>query len=337
MVVGGGPAGMWAAKMAGRRGHRVDLYDRDEELGGPGPHRHEGRGPRRVRGHHPQREGPGGQGRRRPCTWASRSRRRRSSQENPDAVIVATGSVPIANTRASAAPTARRLQRVAGSPRARRSSARRCAWWTRTATTGRPPPPSTWPTRARPCTSSARACSSAPNWARSRTSTSPGSGCCRRACTFTPDTAVIEIAGEAAPRSLKGLNVYSNVMGEFGPYDSVVLADRAGGGRRPVPGPQGQGQGTPPGRRLCRPAQGGHGDLGRPQGGEGDLMSAAAPRSRQGAGRLALASSPRGNWTTPVKGVLDEAGSWPSCSRASWVRVLPPLPCAATASRGVRP
>jgi NADPH-dependent 2,4-dienoyl-CoA reductase/sulfur reductase-like enzyme len=25
---------MWASKMAARRGHRVDLYDRNEELGG---------------------------------------------------------------------------------------------------------------------------------------------------------------------------------------------------------------------------------------------------------------------------------------------------------------
>ncbi len=34
MVVGGGPAGMWAAKMAGRRGHEVTLLDRNETLGG---------------------------------------------------------------------------------------------------------------------------------------------------------------------------------------------------------------------------------------------------------------------------------------------------------------
>lgn len=34
MVVGGGPAGMWAAKIATLRGHDVTLYDRGEELGG---------------------------------------------------------------------------------------------------------------------------------------------------------------------------------------------------------------------------------------------------------------------------------------------------------------
>jgi len=34
MVVGGGPAGMWAAKVATLRGHDVTLYERGEELGG---------------------------------------------------------------------------------------------------------------------------------------------------------------------------------------------------------------------------------------------------------------------------------------------------------------
>jgi len=34
MVVGGGPAGMWAAKIATLRGHQVTLYEKEEELGG---------------------------------------------------------------------------------------------------------------------------------------------------------------------------------------------------------------------------------------------------------------------------------------------------------------
>lgn len=34
MVVGGGPAGMWAAKVATLRGHEVTLYERGDELGG---------------------------------------------------------------------------------------------------------------------------------------------------------------------------------------------------------------------------------------------------------------------------------------------------------------
>lgn len=34
MVVGGGPAGMWAAKIAALRGHEVTLYEKSDELGG---------------------------------------------------------------------------------------------------------------------------------------------------------------------------------------------------------------------------------------------------------------------------------------------------------------
>jgi mycofactocin system FadH/OYE family oxidoreductase 2 len=34
LVVGGGPAGMWAAKTAAERGHQVELYEQGEELGG---------------------------------------------------------------------------------------------------------------------------------------------------------------------------------------------------------------------------------------------------------------------------------------------------------------
>jgi hypothetical protein len=34
LIIGGGPGGMWAAKMAGRRGHDVTLLDRNQELGG---------------------------------------------------------------------------------------------------------------------------------------------------------------------------------------------------------------------------------------------------------------------------------------------------------------
>jgi mycofactocin system FadH/OYE family oxidoreductase 2 len=34
MVVGGGPAGMWAAKIAAMRGHAVTLYEKEDDLGG---------------------------------------------------------------------------------------------------------------------------------------------------------------------------------------------------------------------------------------------------------------------------------------------------------------
>ena len=34
MVIGGGPAGMWAAKIATMRGHDVTLYEKESALGG---------------------------------------------------------------------------------------------------------------------------------------------------------------------------------------------------------------------------------------------------------------------------------------------------------------
>jgi len=42
----------------------------------------------------------------------------------------------------------------------------------------------------------------------------------KKGVTFTPDIAVLEIQGTL----IKGLNVYSNEMIDFGPYDTVVLA-----------------------------------------------------------------------------------------------------------------
>jgi hypothetical protein len=45
-----------------------------------------------------------------------------------------------------------------------------------------------------------------------------------KGCVFTPDTVVIEIAGERGAKRLKAVNVYSNAMTEFGPFDAVVLA-----------------------------------------------------------------------------------------------------------------
>jgi len=45
----------------------------------------------------------------------------------------------------------------------------------------------------------------------------------QKGCTFTPDIAVIDISGEKGAKMCKGINVYSNAMLDFGPYDSVVV------------------------------------------------------------------------------------------------------------------
>ncbi len=46
----------------------------------------------------------------------------------------------------------------------------------------------------------------------------------QKGVSFTPDIAVMEVAGEAGAKTVKGFNVYSNVWDEWGPYDSLVLA-----------------------------------------------------------------------------------------------------------------
>jgi hypothetical protein len=45
-----------------------------------------------------------------------------------------------------------------------------------------------------------------------------------KGATFTPDIAVMEVAGDTGEKVVKGFNVYSNEWNEWGPYDSIVLA-----------------------------------------------------------------------------------------------------------------
>jgi hypothetical protein len=46
----------------------------------------------------------------------------------------------------------------------------------------------------------------------------------QKGVTFTPDIAVMEVGGEAGAKTVKGFNVYSNAWGDWGPFDSIVLA-----------------------------------------------------------------------------------------------------------------
>jgi mycofactocin system FadH/OYE family oxidoreductase 2 len=93
MVVGGGPAGMWAAKIATLRGHDVTLYEKEEQLGGQvclamrGAGREEfGVIIRNERNQLQRLKVPVVTGR--PVTAEI------VLEQDPDAVIVATGSVP---------------------------------------------------------------------------------------------------------------------------------------------------------------------------------------------------------------------------------------------------
>ena len=94
MVIGGGPAGLEAARVAARRGHRVSLYDRGSELGGQ----------TLIAAKAPGRDGFLDIGRYFTHQMSLRDVDIHLNTEvtadmvkghNPDAVIVATGSIPL--------------------------------------------------------------------------------------------------------------------------------------------------------------------------------------------------------------------------------------------------
>ena len=93
MIVGGGPGGMWAAKMAGRRGHDVTLYDRNEALGGQVLTAMKGAGRDEfgviIRNEKDQVDKAGAK-----VKLGVEVTAEQVLAEKPDVVIVATGSVP---------------------------------------------------------------------------------------------------------------------------------------------------------------------------------------------------------------------------------------------------
>lgn len=222
MVVGGGPAGLWAAKMAGRRGHRVDLYDRNEELGGQVRIAVKGAGRDEfgviIRNEKGNVDKAGVT-----VHLGVEVTPELVLREKPDAVVVATGSVPAGNPGIGGAdgPGVYDVWQVLqgeadlgekvclvdqdGHHRATSTAEYMailgksvhilCSSLFVGAELG--PLQDLYLTRQR---------------------------LLQKGCTFTPDTAVIAVSGEPGAKMLQGINVYSNVMADFGPYDSVVLA-----------------------------------------------------------------------------------------------------------------
>ncbi len=93
MVIGGGPAGMWAAKVAALRGHDVTLYDKQSSLGGQINIAMKGSGREElgviVRNERHQLEKL-----KVPVVLNQTVTPEFVLEQNPDAVIVATGSIP---------------------------------------------------------------------------------------------------------------------------------------------------------------------------------------------------------------------------------------------------
>jgi mycofactocin system FadH/OYE family oxidoreductase 2 len=221
IVIGGGPGGMWAAKMAGRRGHDVTLYDRNETLGGQVLTAMKGTGRDEfgviVRNEKEQVDKAGVK-----VKLGSEVTGEAVLGANADAVIVATGSKPKSRPVGGADGPAvfnvwQALSGVAipgekvclidydGHHRAT-ATAEFLANQGKTvhiitsslfigAELG--PTQDLYLTRQRLLT---------------------------KGVTFTPDIAVMEVTGEAGEKTVKGFNVYSNAWDEWGPYDSLVLA-----------------------------------------------------------------------------------------------------------------
>lgn len=222
MVVGGGPAGMWAAKMAGRRGHDVTLYEREETLGGQIRLAMKGTGRDEVgviiRNEKEQLDKAGV----RVCFELTVTPEL-VEQEKPDAVIIATGSVPKRYPVAGVdTPSVFNVWQVLGEEELELGEKigfidydghqRATATAEYLADQGKTvhmitsslfigaelgPTQDLYLTRQR---------------------------LLQKGVSFTPDIAVMEIGGEAGKKMVKGFNVYSNEWMEWGPFDSLVLA-----------------------------------------------------------------------------------------------------------------
>jgi len=221
VVVGGGPGGMWAAKMAGRRGHDVTLYDRNDTLGGQALTAMKGAGRDEfgviVRNEKEQVDKAGVK-----VELNAEATVATVLGAKADAVIIATGSKPkafpvggadgpgVCNVWQVLNGEAELGQKVClidydGHHRATATAEFLCNLGktvhiiTSSLFIGAElgPTQDLYLTRQRLLVKGA---------------------------TFTPDIAVMEVAGAAGEKVVKGFNVYSNAWDEWGPFDTLVMA-----------------------------------------------------------------------------------------------------------------
>jgi thioredoxin reductase len=220
-VVGGGPAGMWAAKMAGRRGHKVTLIDRNENLGGQVLTAMKGAGRDEfgviVRNEKGQVDKAGVTVR-----LGESASTEQLLGEHPDVVIIATGSQPKAQPVGGAeGPGIFNVWQVLNGEADLGENVclidydghhRASATAEFLANLGK---------KVHMITSSLFVGAElGPTQdlylARQRL--------LQKGVSFTPDIAVMEVSGEIGAKVVKGFNVYNNVWDQWGPYDSLVLA-----------------------------------------------------------------------------------------------------------------
>jgi mycofactocin system FadH/OYE family oxidoreductase 2 len=221
VIVGGGPGGLWAAKMAGRRGHDVTLLDRNDTLGGQVLTAMKGAGRDEfgviARNEKEQVDKAGVK-----VELNVEATAEAVLKQNPDAVIVATGSTPKPHPVGGAdGPAVYNVWQVLnGEAKVGEKVClidydghhRATATAEFLADQGK--------TVHIICSSLFIGAELGPTQdlylSRQRL--------LKKGVSFTPDIAVMEVAGEAGTKTVKGFNVYSNEWDEWGPYDTVVLA-----------------------------------------------------------------------------------------------------------------
>ncbi|MDD2734082.1 MAG: mycofactocin system FadH/OYE family oxidoreductase 2 [Desulfuromonadaceae bacterium] len=219
-IVGGGPAGMWAAKMAGRRGHTVTLIDRNEALGGQVITAMKGVGRDEfgviIRNEKSQVEKAGVT-----VKLGVEASKEQLLAEKPDVLIVATGSVPKKHPVGGAdGPAIFNVVQVLNGEAELGERVCLIDYDGHQRATATAEFIANQGKKVDMITSSLFICA---ELGPTQDLYSSRQRLLQKGVTFTPDIAVMEVGGEAGAKTVKGFNVYSNVWFDWGPYDSLVL------------------------------------------------------------------------------------------------------------------
>ena len=221
MVVGGGPGGMWAAKMAGLRGHQVTLIDKGEALGGQVRTAMKGAGRDEfgviIRNEKGQVDKAGVTVR-----LGEEATAEQVLAEHPDVVIVATGSLPKTHPVGGAdGPAVFNVWQVLNGEAEMGENVCLIDYDGHHRATSVAEFLANQGKKVHIITSSlfigAELGPSQDLYLSRQRLLGKG-------VHFTPDIAVMEVGGEAGAKTVTGFNVYSNVWDKWGPFDALVLA-----------------------------------------------------------------------------------------------------------------
>ncbi|MSN26476.1 MAG: mycofactocin system FadH/OYE family oxidoreductase 2 [Geobacter sp.] len=220
-IVGGGPAGMWAAKMANRRGHQVTLIDRGENLGGQVITAMKGTGRDEfgviIRNEKSQIDKSGVT-----VKLGVTASTEQIVADKADVVIVATGSVPKKHPVGGAdGPAIFNVVQVLNGEAELGEKVCLIDYDGHQRATATAEFLANQGKKVDMITSSLFICA---ELGPTQDLYSSRQRLLQKGVTFTPDIAVMEVGGEAGAKTVKGFNVYSNIWNEWGPYDSLVLA-----------------------------------------------------------------------------------------------------------------